>query len=108
MEIGGRVREIDREIFPLVSRSIGVDTGGRIWVITYREEVPRDLSGEEFILQRYLQFEVFDPDGILLARLPFPEDIERYDNMTMCGDHIYFVDPYGQACVFKYRVFWRD
>jgi len=46
--------------------------------------------------------------GILLAKFPFPNEIERFDNFTMDGDHIYFADPYGQACVYKYEVVWRD
>jgi len=43
-----------------------------------------------------------------VARLPFPDGMERFDNMTMDGDHIYFADPYGQACVYKYKSIWRD
>ena len=51
-----------------------------------------------------VKFEVFGEDGILLYRVPFPDDIEAFDNLTMCKDNIYFTDPHGQACVYKYRV----
>lgn len=108
MEIQGVVREIDRAMFPFVSRGIGVDSHGRIWVLGYKKEVPRDQGSEGFVIQEYLHFEVFSKEGILLARLPFPDGMERFDNMTMDGDHIYFADPYGQACVYKYKAIWRD
>ena len=108
MEIQGVVREVDREIFPFVSMGIGVDSQGRIWVLGYKAEIQRDPEREGFNFHEYLHFEVFSNDGILLVRLPIPEGIERFDNITMDGDHIYFADPFGQACVFKYKVEWRD
>lgn len=108
MEIQGVVREINRAMFPFVSRGIGVDSQGRIWVLGYKAEIPRDQGSEGFVIQEYLHFEVFSKEGILLVRLPFPDGMESFDNMTMDGDHIYFADPYGQACVYKYKVVWKD
>ena len=108
IEIQGIVREVDRDMFSLVSRGIGVDSQGRIWVLGLKAEVPWDQGSEDFVIQEYFHFEVFSKEGILLARLPFPDGMERFDNMTMDGEHIYFVDPYGQACVYKYKAIWRD
>lgn len=108
IEIRGEVREIDRNILTYVSRGIGVDSRGRIWVLSYKDEVPQDPVPEDLNITDFLHFEVFSEDGVLLARLPFPDGMERFDNMTMFGDHIYFADPFGQGCVYKYRVVWRD
>ena len=108
IEIQGVVREVDMEQFSLVSGGIGVDSEGRIWVLGYKAEVPRDQGREGFVIQEYLHFEVFNKEGIFLARLPIPDGIKRFDNMTMDRDHIYFVDPYEQACVYKYKAIWRD
>jgi len=108
MEIQGRVVEVDRDRFSLVSRGLGVDSEGRIWVLSCKKQFPWDQDSEEARIQEYFHFEVFSGEGILLATLPFPERIESFDDMTMDGDHIYFADPYGQACVYKYRVVWRD
>jgi len=108
MEIQGVVREVNSTIFSFVTRGIGVDSQGRIWVLGYKAEIPRDQGSEGFVIQEYLHFEVFSKEGILLVRLPFPDGMESFDNMTMDGDHIYFADPYGQACVYKYKVVWRD
>ena len=108
IEIQGVVREVDREMFSLVSRGIGVDSRGRIWVLGLKAEIPRTQESEDSIIQEYFHFEVFSKEGVLLARLPFPDGMESFDNMTMDGDYIYFADPYGQACVYKYKVVWRD
>jgi len=107
MEVLGKVREYMDEDFPHVNRGIGVDNKGRIWVLTYKTEVPKDIKGEDFIYQDYLKFDVHSEDGILLTEVPVPDGMERFDNWTMCGDRIYFVDPYGQACVYEYKVVSR-
>lgn len=107
MEIQGRVSEYLKENFPLVSRGIGVDRRGRIWVITYKKEVPKVIEGKDFIFQDYLVFEVYSEDGILLTKVPFPEKIEGFDTWTMHGNHVYFADPYEQACVYEYKVVWK-
>ncbi|MDH5386504.1 MAG: 6-bladed beta-propeller [Candidatus Aminicenantes bacterium] len=107
MEIRGVIREYLAEDFPYVSRGIGVDSRGRIWVLTYKKEVPEVTEGKDFTIQDYLVFEVYSEDGILLTRVPFPEKIEMFDNWTMHGDKVYFVDPHGQACVYVYKVVWK-
>jgi hypothetical protein len=108
IEIRGEVREVDRDIFTFVSRGIGVDSQGRIWVLGYKDQIPQDPVPEDLNITEFLYFEVFSEEGILLARLPFPGGMERFDNMTMSGDHIYFADPLGEGCVYKYRAVWRD
>lgn len=104
MEIRGVIREYLDEDFSFVSRGIGVDSRGRIWVITYKKQIPKNRAGRDLVLQEYFEFEVYSEDGILLTRVPFPEKIEMFDNWTMHEDKVYFVDPYGQACVYVYKV----
>jgi sugar lactone lactonase YvrE len=107
MEVLGKAREYMAQDFPLVNRGIGVDSQGRIWVLTFKKEVPKDIKGEDFIYQNYLKFDVHSEDGILLTEVPVPDGMERFDNYTMCGDRVYFADPYGQACVYVYKIVSR-
>ena len=59
---------------------------------------------EDFFFQEFTNFEVYSEEGILLANVPFPDEVASFDNLKMCRDHVYFVDPYDQACVYQYRV----
>ncbi len=107
MEIRGRIQEYLKEDFPYISRGIRVDSKGQIWVIVYKKQFPKNVQGRDFIIQEYFEFEVYSGDGILLTRVPFPEKIEKFDNWAMHKDKVYFVDPYGQACVYVYKVVWK-
>ena len=104
MEIRGVIREYLDEDFPFVSRGIGMDSKDRIWLLNYKKQFPKNMEGRDFIIQEYFEFEVYSGDGILLTRVPFPEKIEMFDSWTMHEDRVYFVDPYGQACVYVYKV----
>ena len=107
MEIRGVIREYLDQDFPYVSNGVGVDGKGRIWVLSFKKEVPEVTEGMVFSIQEYLVFEVYSGDGILLTRVSFPEKIENFDNWTMHEDKVYFVDPRGQACVYVYKVVWK-
>lgn len=107
MEVRGTVREYVGEDFPQVSRGIGVDSKGRIWVQVLKKQIPKDIDIEDFVYQDYFEFEVYSEDGILLTKLPLPGEIERFDNWTMKNDRIFFADPYGQACVYVYKTVWK-
>ena len=59
-------------------------------------------------------FEIYDriksydsEDGILLTKVPFPGEMERFDNWSMYNDRLFFVDPFGQACVYVYKTVWK-
>jgi sugar lactone lactonase YvrE len=108
MEIRGVMREYLDQDFPFVSSGIGVDSKDLIWVLTYKKELPEVTEGMVFNIQEYFVFEIYSEDGILLTRVPFPEKIESFDNWTMHGDKVYFVDPRGQACVYVYTVVWNN
>ena len=107
MEIRGVIREYLDQDFPYVSGGIGVDSRDRIWVLTFKKEIPKVTEGKDFTIKEYLVFEVYSEDGILLTKVAFPEKIETFDNWTMHEDKMYFVDPRGQACVYVYKVVWK-
>jgi hypothetical protein len=104
VEARGKVVPVERHVFTPVSRGIGVDGRGRIWVLTFQKAVNQHQPPKDFVAQDYLAFEVYNKDGVLLSRLPFPREVVKFDNMTMHGDHVFFVDPFDQACVYEYAV----
>jgi 6-bladed beta-propeller len=104
MDIGGKVVPIDQNVFTPVSRGIGLDGRGRIWVLAYQKAAPQGKPPKDFTLQDYLAFEVYDGSGILLSRVPLPRELARFDNMTMHGNHLFFVDPFDQSCVYEFAV----
>ena len=108
MDVGGRVATVDEPDFPPVNRGIGVDNRGRIWVLSFQKEADRSQMPQDHWMQDHLAFEVYSPEGVLLSRAPFPPEIVRFDNMTMHGDHVFFVDPFDQACVYEYAVSDQD
>ena len=108
MDIGGKVVSVDEPDFTPVNRGIGVDGRGRIWVLSVQKAVSRSQAPKDFNMRDYLAFEIYSPEGVLLSRIPFPREVGKFDNMTMHGDHIFFVDPFDQACVYEYAVVDRD
>lgn len=104
IEIRGEAREYMGEDFPRVSRGIGVDHMGRIWVLVLIKIIPKDTDMENFDNREYFKFQVYGEGGILLYTVPFPTEIERFDNWTMKKNHIFFADPVGQACVYEYEI----
>lgn len=68
----------------------------------------KDASGvkitQDVVLGEYLAFEVYDKNGVMLSRVPFPERVARFDNMTMHGNHLFFIDPFEEACIYEYAV----
>jgi hypothetical protein len=104
MDIGGRVVSVDEPDFTPVNRGIGVDGRGRIWVLSVRKVFSRSQMPRDYNIRDYLVFEIYSQEGVLLSRIPFPQEVGKFDNMTMRGDHIFFVDPFDQACVYEYAV----
>ncbi|MDH4273160.1 MAG: 6-bladed beta-propeller [Candidatus Aminicenantes bacterium] len=104
MEIRGQAREIERLKSTLVSHGIGVDARGRMWVLTASRQIPETIARDDFIPQEYIVFEVYDPGGVLTGHVPLPEVLKSFDNFFMSGDSVFFLDPYGQCCVFEFRV----
>jgi hypothetical protein len=86
-----------------VTKGINVDHKNRIWVLTYLKQPNRFLSfdKDENLTDCY-EFDVFDSNGILLFKIPFPN--VRFDNFSMYGDRIYLIDSTHESCVYEYRI----
>jgi hypothetical protein len=104
MNVGGRVALVDEPDFTPVNRGIGIDRSGRIWVLSVQKAISQSSTPKDFLLRDYVAFEIYSPEGVLLSRLPVPPEIVKFDNMTMRGDHLFFVDPFDEACVYEYAV----
>jgi len=86
-----------------VTKGINVDHKNRIWVLTYLKQPNRFLSfdGEENLTDCY-EFDVFDSNGILLFKVPFPN--VRFDNFSIYDDRLYLIDSTNESCVYEYRI----
>jgi hypothetical protein len=104
MNVGGRVALVDEPDFTPVSRGIGIDRSGRIWVLGVQKAISPSSLPQDFRIQDYVAFEIYGPEGVLLSRVPFPPEVVKFDNMTMRGDHVFFVDPFDEACVYEYAI----
>ena len=104
MDIGGKAVPTDQQVFTPVTRGIGIDGRGRIWVLAFQKAIRQDRPPKDFTMPDYLAFEVYNGSGILLSRVPFPRELVRFDNMTMHGDHLFFVDPFDQSCLYEFAV----
>jgi len=108
MDVGGKVVAIDQPAFTPVNKGIGIDSRGRIWVLSFQKAISRSEVPKDYKIGDYLVFEIYSQEGVLLSRIPFPREVGKFDNMTMRGDHIFFVDPFDQACVYEYAVVGRN
>jgi hypothetical protein len=84
----------------LVSERLGIDGGGRIWVVTYTDQPLKDDKLSR-IKPGGKVFDVFTPDGILLTRVPFPD--ARLVFLRMRGDRLLFTDE-DYLTILQYRI----
>lgn len=83
-----------QEAFPefagtYVSERIGIDGSGRIWVETYTGQPVKD-EGLNVIKPGPKVFEVFSHEGVLLTRIPYPDDNIRF--IRLKENHLLFAD----------------
>ena len=97
VEVAGEVYEIPKADFTNVSYGIGIDHKGRIWTMTYKKQ-----NEQHDEINDYLEFEIFNSDGILLGRLPLPD--LNFESWRMFQDHLYFLDIYEEMCVYEYKI----
>jgi len=86
-----------------VAKGIFIDGKNRIWVLTFLKQPNRFLTfdeGENWA--DCFEFEVFDPDGILLFKVPFPN--VRFDTFSICDDRLYLIDAQHESSVYEYRI----
>jgi len=106
-----------------VSQAIAIDGKGRIWVVTNRRQLKEDEeagmsisisidngarsmsmqpSGNTDVVETdAFEFEVFDSDGILLAKIPLTHFV---NSMQIFGDKLYIVDQVRGMQVFEYTI----
>jgi len=100
---GNMEKEFQWPSITSVTKGIHVDHKNRIWVLTYLKQPNRFLSfdKDENLTDCY-EFDVFDPDGILLFKIPFPN--VRFNNFSIYGDRLYLIDSTHESCVYEYRI----
>lgn len=103
--------DIEREFpWPSVSsvtKGINIDHKNRIWVLTFLKQPNRFLTfGDEENLTDCYEFDVFDSNGILLFKVPFPN--VRFDNFSIYDDRIYLIDSQNESCVYEYTIVEGD
>lgn len=86
-----------------VTKGVYLDHKNRVWVLTFLKQPNRFLTFEdtENLTSCYV-FEVFDSDGILLFRVPFPN--VRFDNFSIYDDRVYLIDSQHESCVYEYKI----
>jgi hypothetical protein len=86
-----------------VAKGICLDYKNRIWVLTFLKQPNKFLTfDEKENWTDCFEFEVFDLDGILLFKVPFPN--VRFDNLSIYDDRMYLIDSQHESCVYEYRI----
>lgn len=86
-----------------VTRGIYSDLKNRIWALTFLKEPNKFGSfGDKEDLAECYRFEVFDLNGILLFKVPFPN--VRFDNIAVYDDRLYLIDSTRESCVYEFRI----
>jgi hypothetical protein len=100
---GDMEREFPWPSVSSVSKGISIDQKGRIWVLTFLKQPNRFLTFDEGenLADCYV-FEVFDSDGILLFKVPFPD--VRVDNFSLYDDRMYIIDSQSESCVYEFKI----
>jgi hypothetical protein len=100
---GNMEREIAWPSGSSVTKGISIDHKNRIWVLTFLKQPNRFLTfDEDEDLTDCYEFDVFDPDGILLFKVPFPNT--RFTNFSIYDDRLYLIDSQDESCVYEYRI----
>jgi len=96
-------RELPWPSVSSVTKGINVDHKNRIWILTFLKQPNKFLTFDEAEnLTDCYEFDVFDSNGILLFKVPFPN--VRFDNFSICDDRMYLVDSQTESCVYEYRI----
>ena len=104
---GNMEREFPWPSVSSVSKGVGMDHRGRIWVLTFLKQPNRfGEFEEEGNLSDCYEFDVFDTDGILLFKVPFPNVL--FNNFSIYENRIYLIDYQNESCVYEYRIVERN
>lgn len=103
---GNMEREFSWPSVSSVTKGINIDHKNRIWVLTFLKQPNKFLTfDDEENLTDCHKFDVFDSDGILLFKVPFPN--VKFDNFSIYDDRIYLIDSQNESCVYEYRIVER-
>ncbi len=105
-----------------VANAVATDGHDRVWVLTSTriptEEELENLGSPDDLTEEFARLDVFDPDGILLERLPLPGMGRKpplppiatpaMGVMRIFGDRLYLVDMMGRMCVWEFRIVERE
>jgi 6-bladed beta-propeller len=90
-----------------VAKGIFLDGKNRIWVLTFLKQPNRFLTfDEEEDWAACFEFEVFNPDGILLFKVPIPN--VRFDGFSAYDDRVYLIDSQHESCIYEYKIVDED
>lgn len=91
--------------YNIVSKGIGIDNQGRVWIITPdREIMSHHDSAQNFPADesKYL-FHVLDSDGILLKEIQVP--VNWFDfSMRVFGERLFLIEAVSEMTVHEYRI----
>jgi len=54
-----------------------------------------------FFRDDYLEFEIFDNGGVLIGKLPIPQN---FNHMRIFNDRLYLIDRNEEMCVYEYKI----
>ena len=100
---GAMEEEIPWPSVTSVTKGIYVDQKNRIWVLTFLKQPNKFgvFDNKESLTDCY-EFDVFDSNGILLFKVPFPD--VRFNNISIYDDRMYLIDSRDESCVHEYRI----
>ena len=100
---GNMEKEIPWPSVSSVAKGVAMDHRGRIWVLTFLKQPNRFGAFEnEGNLSNCYEFDVFDSDGILLFKVPFPNVL--FNNFSIYENRLYLIDFQNESCVYEYRI----
>jgi hypothetical protein len=100
---GAMEREFSWPSVSSVTKGIYLDYKNKIWVLTFLKQPNRFLTFDE--TENWadcFEFAVFDPDGILLFKVAFPN--VRFDSFSIYDDRVYLIDSQHESCVYEYKI----
>jgi hypothetical protein len=100
---GDMEREFSWPSVSSVTKGICIDHKNRIWVLTFLKQPNKFLTfDDDENLTNCYEFDVFDSEGILLFKVPFPN--VKFDNFSIYDDRIYLIDSQNESCVYEFRL----
>jgi len=85
------------------AHTVQADSLGRAWVYTLLEQPEGDINSNDYVPPE-TTLEIYDPNGILLARIPYPSEIKEMYTYQIFGSRIFFINRNIDMCVYEYKI----